>query len=202
MGGYIHQQLLLANGRTHHELVQSVDCIHRQLTLRADYACTQLPQVEGRIYHKLLQMAGNVHYQLLMANSFPSHYVRQDVSQPVNADGGYHGNKEQDVFPATMYNGIFPDVSRDVSSSANADGECSAAKEGANIDGSHSVHYQLKADGGCSAAKQGATVDGSHGVHYQLLMASSPSNNHGQPDVSPPTIADGGHHGAKGEGED
>ena len=117
-------------GSTHHELVQSVDCIHRQLMLTADYPCTQGPHIEGRTYHKLFQMAGNVQYQLLMASSLPSHYGGQDVSQPVNADGGYHGTKEQEVPPATMNNGMLSDVSRDVSPSANADGGRSRTKEG------------------------------------------------------------------------
>ena len=182
MGGHIHQQLLLTNGRTHHELVQSVDCIHRQLMLTADYACTQGPHIEGRTYHKLFQRAGKVHYQLLMANSFPSHYGRQEVTQPVNVDGGYHGTKEQDVPQVTMDNGISSDVSRDVSSSAKADGGGSGAREGAK------VHYQLWTEGA--------------EVHYQLLTASSPSSGYRQVDVSPPTISDGDQHGAKEEGEE
>ena len=61
----------------------------------------------------------------------------QDNSPPVKAGGDYIGTKEQDVPPVTMDNGISADVSRDVSSSAKADGGGSAAKEGAE------VHYQL-----------------------------------------------------------
>ena len=95
MGDYIHQQLLLATGRTHHELVQSTDCIHRQLTLRAEHAYTQSPQVQGRIHRELLQMAGNVHFQLLMASSTPSYCGHQDVSPLANEDRGHHGAKEE-----------------------------------------------------------------------------------------------------------
>ena len=91
MGGYIHQQLLLGTGRTHHELVQSTDCILRQLTLRAEHASIQSSQVEGRIHRELLQMAGNVHFQLLMASSPPAtrqHDVSRDVSPSATADDG------------------------------------------------------------------------------------------------------------------
>ena len=97
-------------------------------------------------------------------------------------DGGYYGTKEQDVSPAILDNGISADVSRDVSSSAKADGGGSGAKEGAK------VHYQLLTEGA--------------EVHYQLLTASSPSSGYRQEDVSPPTISDGDQHGAKEEGEE
>ena len=186
MGDYIHQQLLLANGRTHHELVQSVDCIHRQLMLKADYARTQEPldRVEGRSYQKLLQMTGNVHYQLLMANSLPSHYGRQDVSQPVNVDGGYYGTKEQEVHLDTKDNGMIPDVSRDVSPSANADGGRSRAKEGTKEQDVSLPVYS--GDGGLNGTKEGTNVDGGQNAHYQLQAADSPSRGCRQEDVSPP----------------
>ena len=77
MGGYIQQQLLLGTGRTRHELVQSTDCLLRQLTLRAEHASTQSSQVEGRIHRELLQMAGNTHFQLLMASSPPALQPRE-----------------------------------------------------------------------------------------------------------------------------
>ena len=189
MGGHIQQQLLLTNGRTHHELVQSVDCIHRQLMLTADYACTQGPHIEGRTYHKLFQRAGKVHYQLLMANSFPSHYGRQEVTQPVNVDGGYHGTKEQDVSLVTMGNEMLSDVSRDVSPPANADGGYSPAKEGTKEQ--ELSHNHPRGSG-----------DRSHRVHYQLLTAGLPSSGYRQEDVPPTTILDGGQHGAKEEGEE
>ena len=48
-GGHIHQQLLLATGRTYHQLVQSADCVQHQLTLGAERAYDQ-PQVEGRTH--------------------------------------------------------------------------------------------------------------------------------------------------------
>ena len=92
-------------------------------------------------------------------------------------DGSYYGTKEQDVPPAIMDNGISSDVSRDVSTSA-------------------------RANGGGLGAKEGAKVDGSPNVHYQLLTAASPSSGYRQADVSPPTISDGGQHGAKEEGEE
>ena len=66
-GGHIHQQLLLATGRTYHQLIQSADCINYQLALGAERAYDQSPQVEGRIHRQLLQTAGRLHYQLLMA---------------------------------------------------------------------------------------------------------------------------------------
>ena len=108
--------------------------------------------------------------------------TEQEVFQPVNVGGGYYGTKEQDVSPAIMDNGISADVSRDVSSSAKADGGGSGAKEGAKI------NYQLLTEGA--------------EVHYQLLTASSPSSGYRQEDVSPPTISDGDQHGAKEEGEE
>ena len=154
--------------------------VHYQLT--ADGGCSAAKQGAK------VDRSHNVHYQLLMASPLPSHYGRQDVSQPLNVDGSYPGPKEQDVSLATKDNGMLSDVSRDVSPSANADGGCSTAKEGANVGRSHDAHYQLEADGGYSAAKQGAKVDRSHSVHYQLLTAASPSSGHRQQDVSPPTI--------------
>ena len=125
MGGYIHQQLLLATGRTHHELVQSTDCILRQLTLRAEHAYTQSSQVQGRIHRELLQMAGNVHYQLLMASSLPSYYGQQDVSPSANADKGrrVHYQLLTASFPSNHYG------QEDVSPPANADGGRYGAKE-------------------------------------------------------------------------
>ena len=66
-GGYIHQELLQATGRTHLQLVQSVDCVHRQLMLGARRASIQSSQIEGRLHRELLQDAGRVQYQLLMA---------------------------------------------------------------------------------------------------------------------------------------
>ena len=95
-----------------------------------------------------------------------------------NLNGSYHVAKEQDVSQlANMDNGMLSDGSRDVSPSANADGGRSRAKEGANVDRSHSVHYQL-------------------------LTAGSPSSGCGQEDVSPPTVPDEGQHGAKEGGEE
>ena len=100
MGGYIHQQLLLATGRTHHQLAQSVDCVHRQLMLRAEHARNQSPQVEGRIHRELLQMSGRVQYQLLMAAECTRSHAATDggsppatmgskmFSPPTNADNG------------------------------------------------------------------------------------------------------------------
>ena len=165
-----------------------MDGIYRQLMLTADYACTQGPHIEGRTYHKLFQRAGKVHYQLLMANSLPSHYGRQEVTQPVNVDGGYHGTKEQDVSLATMGNGMLSDVSRDVSPSANADGGYLPAKEGTKEQDVSKDHPR-------------GPRDGDHHVHYQLLMPGSPFGGCGQEDVSPPTVPDEGQHGAKEGGE-
>ena len=125
-----------------------------------------------------LSNAGNVHYQLMIASSPFSNSGRKDVSQPV--DGGYYVAKEPDV--SLQEDEVFSDVSRDVSSSAKADGGGSGAKEGAK------VHYQLLTEGA--------------EVHYQLLTASSPSSGYRQEDVSPPTISDGDQHGAKEEGEE
>ena len=116
-----------------------------------------------------------------MASSPFSNSGQEDVSQPV--DGGYHGAKEPDVSKlATMDNGMFSDVSRDVSSSAKADGGGSGAREGAK------VHYQLLTEGA--------------EVQYQLSTASSPSTTQCQQEVSPPTISDGDSHGAREEGEE
>ena len=66
IGRHIYQQLLLAPGCLHHQLLQLEDCVLHQLTLMAGHD-DQPPHVEGRIYRQLLQKAGCVQYQLLMA---------------------------------------------------------------------------------------------------------------------------------------
>ena len=114
----------------------------------------------AKVHYQLLTEGAEVHYQLLRASSPSSGYRQGDVSPPTNVSGSSYGTKEQDVPPATMDTGI----SSDVSSSA-------------------------KADGGRSGAKEGAKVDGSPNVHYQLLTAASPSSGNRQADVSPPTIS-------------
>ena len=91
MRGHLQQQLLLGTGRTNHELIQSTDCILRQLTLGAEHASTQPSQIEGRFHRELLQMAGNAHFQLLMASSPPAtrqYDVSRDVSPSATADDG------------------------------------------------------------------------------------------------------------------
>ena len=152
----------------------------------------QPPHVEGCIYHQPLQKAGRVQYQLLRALGHTHFYTA--------ANGGRE-------FPSLsiMGKGISSSPiirgSKILSSLTNVYGSYYTAKEGANVDRSHGVHYQLTADGGYSAAKQGAKVDRSHSVHYQLLSAASPSSIYRQEDVSPPTISEEGQHGAKEEGE-
>ena len=109
MRGHLQQQLLLGTGRTNHELIQSTDCILRQLTLGAEHASTQPSQIEGRFHRELLQMAGNAHFQLLMASSPPAirqHDVSRDVSPSattgdgpqevtsLQGDEGQHGAQE------------------------------------------------------------------------------------------------------------
>ena len=101
MGECSQQQLLLGTGRTNHELIQSTDCILRQLTLGAEHASTQPSQIEGRLHRELLQTAGNVHFQFLMATSPPAitqHDVNNDRQGPLLQHRDQH-NGSRDVSP-------------------------------------------------------------------------------------------------------
>ena len=115
MRGHLQRQLLLGTGRTNHELIQSTDCILRQLTLGAEHASNQPLQIEGRFHRELLQTAGNAQFQLLMASSPPAikqhdvdndrqrpllqhgdqHDGSRDVSPPDDADNGHQGTLSQ-----------------------------------------------------------------------------------------------------------
>ena len=101
MRGHLQQQLLLGTGRTNHELIQSTDCILRQLTLGAEHASTQPSQIEGRFHRELLQMAGNAQFQFLMASSPPAiqqHDVDNDRQGPLHQHGDQHDGS-RDVSP-------------------------------------------------------------------------------------------------------
>ena len=109
------------------------------------------------------------------------------LSPSTNEDGGYDGAMEPDI-----------------SQLANVDGGLYRAKEGTKEQDVSPLMDDV--DGGLTGttltvSDEEGTRDGGHHVHYQLLTAGSPSSGYRQEDVSPPTISDGGQHGAKEEGE-
>ena len=128
----------------------------------------------------------NAHYQLLAADLPSSGCRQEDVSSPMDLS-------------VMVDDETISDVSRDVSSSANADGGCSTPKEGTK---EQDVSPLKEVDGGLYGNKEKSSVDGGHHVQYQLLMASSPSSGYRQGDAFPPTTLDGDLHGAKEEGEE
>ena len=105
----------------------------------------------------------------------------QDNPPPVKTGGDYFGTKEQNVLPATIDNGMLPDVSRDVSPSATADGgpqEVTSQHRDRCPQGATPQY----GDGGC----QGATSQ-----HGDGGRQGAPSQHGGE-----------GHHGAKEGGQE
>ena len=179
MEGRIYRQPLQKVGRVQYQLLRAPGCVHFYAAADGDMGFPSISTM-GKVTSSSPATRGSKLFSPLINMNGSYHVVKkQDVSPSTNVDGDgrYYGTKEQDVPPATMDNGIYSDVSRDVSSSA-------------------------KADGGGSGAKEGTKVDGSRSVQYQLLTASSTSSGYRQEDVSPPTISDGDQHGAKEEGEE
>ena len=78
--GQIYQQLLQAEGRINHQLVQGVGQVYNQLL-----------QAEGRVHQQLVQGAGQVYNQLLQAEGRVHHQPHPDG--PVHSQHGDRGQQ-------------------------------------------------------------------------------------------------------------